>query len=182
MARVNTYSLWLMPSERLYEQLHSLIQQLSKPYGTPEFEPHVTLIGSITGDLETIILNSAKLASTVPHYEIVLDAIGHRDEFYRCLFAHVQHTDAVLNAHIHARDVFENTTTEKYMPHMSLMYGTLDTRIKKRIIKTIGTALQGTFTAEMIHLYSTTGLPHEWFRIAQFVLKERSDLDTSEHP
>jgi 2'-5' RNA ligase len=172
MAEVNKYSLWLMPSERLYDKLYSLIQQLSKPYSTPEFEPHVTLINGLTGDLETIILSSAKLASTVRRYDLVLDSIDHRNEFYRCLFAHIRHTDAVLNAHTRARDVFENTAKEKYMPHMSLMYGTLDTRIKKRIIQTIDIDLQGTFTAETIHLYSTTGLPHEWFRIAQFVLKE----------
>jgi 2'-5' RNA ligase len=161
-----------MPSERLFAQLHGLIQQLSKPYGTPEFEPHVTLINGLTGDLETIILNSAKLASTMHHYDLVLDSIDHRNEFYRCLFAHIRHTDAVLNARARACDVFSNSAKEKYMPHMSLMYGSLGIRIKKRIIQTIGTDLQGTFTAEIIHLYSTTGLPHEWFRIAQFVLKQ----------
>lgn len=161
-----------MPSAHLYVQLHGLIQQLSKPYGTPEFEPHVTLINGLTGDLETIILNSAKLASTMHNYDLVIDSIDHQNEFYRCLFAHIRHTDAVLNAHARACGVFTKITNEKYMPHMSLMYGSLDTHIKKRIMQTIGTDLQGTFTAEMIHLYSTTGLPHEWFRIAQFVLKE----------
>lgn len=172
MEEVNRYSLWLIPSDRLYTQLASLIQQLSKPYNTPEFEPHVTLIGGLTGDLESLILASAKLSSLIPFYNITLDRIGHQDEFYRCLFVHIKQTKEVMQAHASARTVFENCTKETYMPHLSIMYGSLDKRIKQRIIQTIGDNLHGAFSAESIHLYSTTGTPDRWFRIAQFVLQE----------
>jgi len=161
-----------MPSEHLHNQLSSLIQQLSKPYGTPEFEPHVTLIGGLTGDLESIILKSAKLSSMIRFYALTLDKIDYRDEFYRCLYVQIKPTDEVIQANAQARNVFDNTTKEPYMPHLSLMYGSIDKRIKQRIIQTVGTSLHGSFPAESIHLFSTTGSPFEWFRIAQFVLKE----------
>jgi 2'-5' RNA ligase len=154
----------------MYNQLSSVIQQLSKPYNTPEFEPHVTLLGGITGDLETIILKSAKLSSMIRFYSITLEKLDHREEFYRCLFAHIRQTDAVMQANARARSVFEHAAPDHYVPHLSLMYGTIEVRIKRRIIQTIGEKLQGTFPVESIHLYSTTGSPREWFRIAQFVL------------
>jgi 2'-5' RNA ligase len=171
MSKNNTYSLWLVPAERLYDRLYSLIQQLSRPYNTPEFEPHVTLLGGLTGDLETIILKSATLASTMKYFNATLAALDHREEFYRCLFAHLEHTEAIMQANARARQVFGDVGKESYMPHLSLMYGSVNTRIKQKIIQTISTEIHGTFTVEQFHLYSTTGLPDRWFRIAQFALK-----------
>lgn len=47
MSETKGYSLWLMPYRKVYYKLKELISQLSKSHSSPDFEPHVTLIGEV---------------------------------------------------------------------------------------------------------------------------------------
>jgi len=49
MSKAKGYSLWLMPTEEVYDGLNTIISQLSRKYSTQYFKPHVTLIGEILG-------------------------------------------------------------------------------------------------------------------------------------
>ena len=170
MKQEQLYSLWLMPSGRLYNQLQSLISQLNKPYSIPVFQPHVTLVGSLSGPVETIIAQSTQLASLLKPYEIILQRVGYLNEYYRCLFVHVEPTESVMDAYKNAQGIL-NLPNKHYMPHLSIMYGSLPLNTKQKIIATIGQEFNIVFLASELHLFSTTGTPDNWFPVASFPFK-----------
>jgi 2'-5' RNA ligase len=170
MGRSNVYSLWLMPEGDIYEILSSTIMQLAKPYATPHFEPHVTLLGHLTGPVDTMLAKTSKLANRLPQYEIALQSLDYMNEFFRCLYLRVHQTDDLMHAHMTAKEIMGEKRNADFMPHLSLMYGDIDTGTKQAIIKTIGNDLSFSFETSNLHLYSTKGAPTSWHKIAQFTL------------
>jgi 2'-5' RNA ligase len=165
MPRADVYSLWLMPEDEVYTKLISTIRQLSKPYGTPEFEPHVTVIGTMTGQQQDLTEKMTSLASEVKSFEVKLMDLDYLNEYFRCLFIRIEQSAAVMGANTKARTIFDQSRSADYMPHLSLMYGDIDTAVKKAVITTIGSDLRCTFPVNNIHLYSTSGAPERWFKI-----------------
>ena len=56
------YTLWLIPDNNTYNKLSDLIVGLSSLHDTPQFEPHVTLLGGIVDPLDIAIEKTEKLA------------------------------------------------------------------------------------------------------------------------
>lgn len=173
MGRADVFSIWILPEGEVYDTLHSAIRQLSKPYGTPEFEPHITIIGTLTGRRRQITEKTARLAAMMEPFDVTLKDVDRLNEYFRCLFIRVEKTAAIMDANMKARSIFDQSRSADYMPHLSLMYGDIDTTVKKAIIKTIGNDLQCSFPAADIHLYSTTGAPENWHRVHSCHLGQR---------
>lgn len=175
MEKAKGYSLWLMPSGDVYNRLAKTISQLSREYSAPNFEPHVTLIGSLIGSREEILTKTAKVASLIQPYEIRLTEVSYLDEYFRSLFVKVEETRDVLNANLRAREIFKRQEDPRYMPHLSLMYGNFSRRIKEGIIAEIGKECAMSFKARSIHLFSTSGEPKDWYRVKEFIMKEGAE-------
>ncbi len=47
MSTTARYSLWLLLPREAHERFQALIARLSARFGTPVFEPHITLLGSV---------------------------------------------------------------------------------------------------------------------------------------
>src|SRR3989338_2657684 len=72
------YSIWLMPKDEVYDILKSTIQELSKKYKTPPFEPHITLLGNTKSNTEPeAIRKTKKIARTVKEFQIELKEIDY---------------------------------------------------------------------------------------------------------
>ena len=54
MSNPPNYSLWLMPDKRVSDLIKQEIANESESYGGPSFEPHITLLPDIKGDLDQI--------------------------------------------------------------------------------------------------------------------------------
>jgi len=165
MPRADVYSLWLMPEDEVYAKLISTIRQLSKPYGTPEFEPHVTVIGTMTGQKKDLTEKMNRLAAEVKPFAVKLMDLDYLNEYFRCLFIRIEQSAAVMGANTKARTIFDQSRSADYMPHLSLMYGDIDTAVKKAVIQTIGRDLRCTFPVNDIHLYATSGAPERWHKV-----------------
>ncbi len=170
MPRANVYSLWFMPEDEVYAKLSSTIRQLSKPYGTPEFEPHITVIGTLTGQEQTVTEKLKRLARVIKPFEVKLLDIDYLNEYFRCLFIRIEQTREVMDANTQARTIFDQSRSADYMPHLSLMYGDIDNAVKRAIMQTIGKSLRCTFRVNDIHLYTTSGAPEHWHKIQSFDL------------
>jgi 2'-5' RNA ligase len=164
------YSIWLMPEEDVYMRLHSLINQLCKPYNTPVFEPHVTLCGRLNEPAPEIIVKTTELARRLTPYKITLYDVDYRNEYYRCLFFTVLPTNDVMSAYDLARKVYGCDTKESYLPHLSIMYGNVKKRIKQSIQKTLGDTFTASFIVKSLHVFLTTGSPKNWHRVARIDL------------
>jgi len=169
--KTGKYSLWLMPEDHTYAWLYGLILKLSKKYATATFEPHITLIGELTGYEDEIIAITSQLATMINPCTITLTKIEYLDEFFRCLFIKAEETEEIMKGHEKARILFDIVSKDKYVPHLSLMYGNVHSEIKKAIITEIGRDLNVSFEVNAIHLFSTEGEPTDWYRVAKFTLK-----------
>jgi 2'-5' RNA ligase len=167
----NRFSLWLMPAGRVYRQLAGRIRELSREHSTPEFEPHVTLLGRILRPEGEVITKSASLAKLIRPFVVRLTSVDGLDEYFRCLFVRVAETAPVMKANQVAREVFNLREQPAYMPHLSLMYGNLTSDAKEGIVSQLGHRFDVAFKVRSLHVFSTTGQPNEWRRVKAFDLK-----------
>jgi len=158
MSKTIGYSIWLMPTEDIYNRLNSFISQLSKKYNTPNFEPHVTLIGEVLGSEEEILSKTSQLASVVRPYKIELGKIEYFNAYFRCLFLRAKQTVEVMNANLKARKLFGRQNELKYMPHLSLMYGNFSSQTKERIIAEIGREMSTVSIYFLQEVYQKIGI------------------------
>jgi len=165
------YSIWLMPTGRVYYQLSELISQLSKKYSTPNFEPHVTLLGNLIGPGEDLISKTLKLVEQLKSFEIKLKKADYFDEYFKCLFIRAGKSKEVIKANNIAREIFNLNLDPEYMPHLSLMYGNLNPETKEEILADSGKEFDISFEVKSIHLFSTTDAVKDWYRVKELFLK-----------
>jgi|Deesub1362A_J573_1020465.scaffolds.fasta_scaffold00395_18 2'-5' RNA ligase len=168
---MRNHALWIMPSGDVYERLSGLIRKLAEEYSTPVFEPHITLAGGLIGDGEDVISKTSQLASLIKPYEVMLTTVEYLDEYFKCLFIKVEETAGIMNAHLQAKKVFALPHDTKYMPHLSLMYGSLTPEKKEEIIKETGKRFDMSFEVKSLHLYCVEGEPEAWHRVKEFSLE-----------
>lgn len=168
------YSIWLMPSGKVYNKLAKIISQLSEKYSSPHFEPHITLLGLTIGAEEEVITKTFQLAKILQPFEITFNKVDYSDEYFRILFIRVKETKDIMEANLKAREIFNRQGDPKYIPHLSLMYGNFSPEIKEKIIKDIGGKFNIRLRVKSIHLFKlkTKGDPKSWCKIKEFVLKK----------
>ncbi len=165
-----TFSLWIMPEGKIYEQLSSLIASLSKRYNAPLFEPHITLLGPVEEERETAISKTSLLASSLTSFEVKLENPSYLNEYFRCVFLKVENSLPLQEANKKAQEVF-NHKQEFFFPHLSLLYGNYSESLKKKIVEEIDDKYSFSFKVNAIHLFSTPlGAPEKWGRVGRFSL------------
>ena len=168
---MSSYSLWLMPSGEVRRQLARTILDLSCEYAAPAFEPHVTLAGGIVGPAREVASNMRGLARRTTPFTVRLTVVDGLDEYFRCLFVKVATTRPIMTANKAAREVFSLQTQPAFMPHLSLLYGNLPSRMKEGIIASLGGRFRLEFKATALHLYLIKGEPPAWRRVSSFGLR-----------
>lgn len=165
--RAKGYSLWLMPQGNKYQLVSNVINDLAIKYNSPVFEPHVTLIGEVSGDEHEIVEKTEEFASHTAAFTIQLENIDIQDYFFRALFIKAKASRELLNLHKNAKQIFSMQNIPEYMPHVSLLYGNVSLEEKEKIIQSI-TVPFTEFTVETIHLYRTKGEVNSWYKIYEF--------------
>jgi 2'-5' RNA ligase len=167
------YALWLIPTGKLYAKLEQLIKEMAQEFSAPYFEPHLTLLGGITGDRAKIVSQCEDLADFQKPFEIRLAAPGHLDDYYRSLFLHVGRSPALLHANRRARKVLEYSENADYFPHMSLLYGNYPLALKQSIAAGRLGGMNGTFSVDRFFLIDLAGEPQNWTRIGCFLFRKQ---------
>lgn len=164
------YSIWIMPDALEGERYADIIRLFSSTYSTPFFEPHVTLLGGLSGSEDSLIKGTSDIASSIHSFMIQFDKIGYLEEYFRSLFvllkrdAELEHIWKAASARFHLR-------IDSYMPHMSLIYGFIPEEEKQEIIKKITVnGIGNGFLAKKLALYSTEGSVERWEKICSFDL------------
>jgi len=160
------YSLWIMPSGEVRRRLAGAILELSQEYATPIFEPHVTLAGGIVGPVKETVSKMRELARRIPPFTVRLTDIDGLEEYFRCLFVKVATTHPIMSANKAAREVFRLEQQPAFMPHLSLLYGSLPSGVKERIIASLAGRFELEFKATSVYLYLIRREPVGWRRLA----------------
>ncbi len=172
MANVQKYSLWLRPFGDAAFSLKRRIRDLSAKYGSPSFEPHVTLLGGLTGSEAVLRQLTSSLAASLHPFDIVLTSAGYEDSYFKSLYIHVQKSRELMNARTRAEQLFGHNADERYHPHLSLMYGNFPQEEKERILNRMGREFHLRFSVQNIMLIPTGGNPDKWIKIHSAELKE----------
>ena len=169
------YTIWMIPTGYAYARLISIIEELSRKFGTLRFEPHVTLLGEILLPKKEVLDKTRRLTELISSFEISLFDIGHSNQYFKCLFLNAEKSPDLMEAGRKARRVFGRD--EPYEPHLSLLYGNIDDDVKKEIEEELNVEYKNLrFGVHALHLFSAPR-DSEWpssvrfTSIAEFGLK-----------
>ena len=123
---VEIRSLWLMPCPEDEAFLASLIGELATRFGTPNFAPHLTLRGDTNAAFEHLHDDArAAAAASQPFAEPII-GIETTEAFFRAFYLRF----AVSAPLFGLKRRLDPPETERFMPHVSLLYGNLPETVK----------------------------------------------------
>lgn len=160
--RAKGFSLWLMPEGAPRERLAGWIDRLADRYGGERFPPHLTLLAGAGGLRDDVLARSAKLAARLARFAVRLDGVGSGEGHFRCLFARAIPSNPLLAAHEAAARAFAREPQPGYLPHVSLLYGSLSPNQKQILAREIGSEVDLRFQARRLHVWSTEGPVADW--------------------
>jgi 2'-5' RNA ligase len=169
-ARARGVSLWLVPEGESRLRLASLIGHLAARLGTEPFVPHVTLLPGLAGREDAVLGRAAALASRLPPLLVRLQGIEGRDEPFRCLFARAAADGPLRAAHAVSAQAFGREPNPEFLPHLSLVYGTLAPEAKRSLAVELKPAVPGSLEAARLHVWRTEGPVGDWREIGAFPL------------
>ncbi len=165
MADAQKHALWLRPFGDAAFELKQRIKSLSEKYDTPLFEPHITLLSGLRRGKTELIQLTNTLAGSLQPFTVELTTKGYHDDFYQSYFVRVKKTDAFINAQETAEKLFGCTTDVDYFPHLSLMYGHVDDKEKRKLVDTSGPLKNDSFPVHSMLLIRTEGDVQDWKKI-----------------
>ena len=162
------FSLWAMPTGNVYAELSEVIGQLSHRFESPSFEPHVTLLSGLDGPTKELTHKAATLAATIAPFKISLQRFGYLEKYFRCFFIHADRTNALLEVHQRASLLLGRSPDRGFLPHLSLVYGSLSAIEKEVLASDLRLPMSIEFVVDALDLFSTEGEPRQWRRIGHF--------------
>lgn len=162
------YHLWLAPSGATHAALATVIRNLAQEFDAPVFEPHVTLLANLSGREPELLQRADALARQLQPTRIVLTEPSFTDEFFQCLFMQVERTPDLMRLRTLAAAAFERDP-HPYQPHLSLLYGSFASALKRAAIGRLPPEARTCFVAETLHLIRADSMaPQDWHHTARF--------------
>ncbi|KAJ6754532.1 protein 2'3'-CYCLIC-NUCLEOTIDE 3'-PHOSPHODIESTERASE [Salix purpurea] len=132
-AQENDYSVWAIPPEDVRERLKKLMGGLRSEFGGPEiFQPHITVVGAISLTEQDALEKFRSACEGLKAYQAKTDRIVTGAFPSQCLYLLFQSTPEVMDASAHCCRHFGYKRSNQYMPHLSLLYGTLTNEEKRK--------------------------------------------------
>lgn len=156
------YSLWLMPEGEEAGVIKSFFTGIRKSINTIAFEPHVTLLGGLTLSEPQILERIDKLAAKTASFKISFIEAGETEDFYKSVFLKCEETKELMETNKRVQKLF--STNNLYVPHMSIVYGPIDSGIKKQILSSIDSLKTQSFAFNVnsIFLCKAFGTVDQW--------------------
>jgi 2'-5' RNA ligase len=168
--------LWLMPEARVSRRLGDVIRALTARAGLPSFEPHVTLLGSVTGAASRLVEDTRRLAQMMAPLPIAISGVEHSAQYFRCVFLSAVLDPALASARARAERALESQgTPEHFSPHLSLLYGDLSPGIRRQLCDSIAGTYPARFTVDRLQLVAGAPDYGDWQMIAAFDLIGQTD-------
>jgi 2'-5' RNA ligase len=158
-------TLWLVPVGSQREELRRLIDDLARETTGPSFEPHVTLLGGLSGSPQEIARRVAPLAADLPLLHVGRVETG--DTRHRSVFFSIEPSGELvaLRAEIASR---LGAGARKFSPHLSVVYGDHSPRVRRAIASDPRLASWTRVAlAAVLEVWSTEGPEEGWQRLAR---------------
>lgn len=166
------YSLWLRPTQTQTDELTQIISRLAHDYGTEPFSPHVTLLSKITAQLSVIKQVCQKIVGKTQKFDLPLQNIGYTEAYYRNFFILAKPVQVLLELRAFSETALAYNTNEDFMPHLSLLYGDLDSKTKHELKQELEGTYPKTLRCSRLDLYDTRGKVSNWSLVESYVFYE----------
>ncbi len=166
----NSYSLWLRPAQEQIDELTKIISKLAHRYRTIPYSPHITLQSSIAADLDTIKNICKKVIENHQAFDIALEEISYTDLYFKNLFINAQKDIPLIKLHEDINRKLKHSIHEDYSPHVSLLYGKLDSKTQQALKKELDGNYLNTFSCQRLDIYNTTSKENKWHLIESYNL------------
>ena len=177
--RAQGISLWLVPEGPEGLAISALVGELSARFGTPQFAPHVTLLGGIAASADAAVATARDLAATLSDLSIRFDGLEHSADYFRALVVRVAPDLPILDARRRAQAAFPAEPVGPFVPHLSLLYGTLPVETRRHLAAEVRESAPPAIVMRALEVQQTEGTPAEWRRLARLPLSRReSSLPT----
>jgi len=170
MNLIDSYYLWLMPQKEMVDEFQKIIQGLSEAYGTPVFEPHVTLITGLRGNEDNLVNEIGAFTLRKRKISVTTKGINYMHGFFTALFLNIQNTPEIDQLNTQAREFLTPFGQGSYHPHLSLLYGDITSQEKKRIFADLNLAPQ-TITLDKLKLIKGHSNVAQWQVIGEWSLQ-----------
>lgn len=166
------FSLWLVPEGEVRARLAQRIETLARRFGTQVLEPHVTLLGGVERPERDVREACAVLARSLAPLVIRLGPLDALDEYFKCVFAPVEENRALHRARAAAQEAL-GARPAGFMPHLSLVYGSLAASERAKALREGAAASGERFVARRFELWRTAGEVREWRFVEAWPLQGR---------
>ena len=164
----NSYSLWLRPEQKQIDELTKIVSDLAHRYRTQPFPPHITLLSRIPADMDTIKQACKKIVEQTQEFEIRLQKIDYSEAYYRNFYILTENTSSLLSVYEYAKKLLNFTSDEKYMPHVSLLYGDLDIETKNSLKEQLEDTYPRILNCNRLDLYYSSGDESDWHLVESY--------------
>lgn len=117
------HSIWLCPTAAFARRTRSEIRRLALLTGTAPFQPHVTLLGDVSGEpVETEAVCTRVLAGAGP-FVVTVRGVVMTDNFFMSLFLDLETPATLERARYEIARALGIAQNPPFRPHLSLGYG-----------------------------------------------------------
>ena len=128
-----------MPAPADEAMLAGIVGDLSGRFGTPLFAPHLTLQGDTETTPDALEHAITAAAETVAAFSQQVSVVEGSDAYFRSFYARF----AVSPALAKLKQALDPEDFESFMPHVSLLYGSIEAAAKAAAIAEIDARLAG---------------------------------------
>ncbi|HET7412096.1 MAG TPA: 2'-5' RNA ligase family protein, partial [Pararhizobium sp.] len=125
------HSTWLMPSASDEAALQSVVDLLSRQFGTPRFQAHLTLVEGVERSVDELAKAIRQAVEGIDRFQVAIKEIGTSDLYFRSFYARFEASGPLAELHRNANALVLPEEHPAFMPHISLLYGADDTAEKE---------------------------------------------------
>ncbi|KAF9589163.1 hypothetical protein IFM89_019479 [Coptis chinensis] len=81
-----SYSVWAIPPDHITERLNKIMLHLRSEFSSPEFEPHITLVGAIELTESDAVKKFKSACQAVKSYNVAVTSVSTGTFRYQCVF------------------------------------------------------------------------------------------------
>lgn len=170
-APVKGYSIWLVPEERVQARLNSMIQEISTHFDSPTFDAHLTLLGQIEDDLESILPAFEQLGRSCSPLRLQTESIAYDEVYFRALYYKIGPSPQLLALNREARAIFKRKSEALFFPHISLLYSLSPGSAKRAALQQVQIPEFQNISISSMKLVRTEGAVQDWELIKRIDLQ-----------
>jgi 2'-5' RNA ligase len=160
--RATGFSLWLIPEGAVRHQLRERIQTLARRFATPVFEPHLTLVGGVSGPAALVRETAARVARGTRAFPVLFVSTAHSEDYFRCVVLEADLSSTLAAAHRAALTALGRTGAPAFHPHLSLVYGSLLANTRAAVCAELASLCPLSCDVGAIEVVETDGAVESW--------------------